>query len=152
LDVAQLSLRDKQQQEYNVDTAASLTKASARGTNASSIPGRDIAEPMLITEAKYKRRYARRPRRQGRVRGERLVRLSKATGTNTAVLVFGLIAVGKKMVKLISVARGLSALSVGSLSAAISAAIAGISGVAVLAGIAAATAAILLALFLFLKE
>jgi hypothetical protein len=60
------------------------------------------------------------------------------------VLVFGLIAVGKKMVKLISVARGLSA--------AISAAIAGISGVAVLAGIAAATAAILLALFLFLKE
>jgi hypothetical protein len=147
LDVAQLSLRDEQQQEYNVDTAASLTKASARGTNASSIPGRDIAEPMLITEAKYKRRYARRPRRQGRVRGERLVRLSKATGTNTAVLVFGLITVGKKMVKLISVTRGLSALSV-----AISATIAGISGVAVLAGIAAATAAILLPLFLFLKE
>ena len=63
------------------------------------------------------------------------------------MLVFGLITVGKKMVKLISVTRGLSALSV-----AISATIAGISGVAVLAGIAAATAAILLPLFLFLKE
>jgi hypothetical protein len=157
LDVAQLSLHDhgvEQQQEYDVDTAASLArKASARGTNASDIPSRDITEPMLITEAKYRRmRDARGGKVEAEVNGLKnaLVELSSTTKTNTAVVIMvagGLVAVGTKMVS----AYG-AITAAGSLSAAISAAITAIGGVVVLVGIVAAIAAILLALFLFLKE
>lgn len=137
-----------------VDTVASLApKASARGTNASNIPSGDITEPMLVTEAKYKRmRDARDGKVEDEVNGLKnaLVQLSITTKTNMAVLIMvagGLVAVGTKMVS----AYG-AIVAAGSLSAAISAAITAIGGVAVLVGIAAAIAAILLALFLFLKE
>jgi len=128
-------------------------KASARGTNASDIPSGDITEPMLITEEKYKRmRDARNGEVETEVNGLKnaLVELSSTTKTNMAVLIMvagGLVAVGPKMVS----AYG-AITAAGSLSAAISAAITAIGGVAVLVGIAAAIAAILLALFLFLKD
>lgn len=157
LDGAQPSLHDhgvEQQQDYDVDTAASLApKAPAICARASDIPGGKIVEPMLITEAKYKRmRDARDDKVREEISGltKALDELSRTTKTNTAVLIMiagGLIAVGTKM---ITAYKAITAAV--SLFAAISVAITAIGGVLVLAGIVTVIVAVLLILLLGLKE
>lgn len=89
----------------------------AGGTNANDIPANNLAEPMLLTEDKYKRMKAAR---DDDVKTEivalqnAISELAGATDTNKAVLIMmssGLIAVGTKMVEIygaIHVANSLS--------------------------------------------
>ncbi|KAK0670336.1 hypothetical protein QBC41DRAFT_301732 [Cercophora samala] len=134
------------------ESAAALLE-SVRSTDVGDIPSDQKVEPLLISEDKYSRmKAARDDDVEAEIVGlqKAFSDLATATKTNTAVaymVASGLLAVGGWMV---TAYQAIGA--AGSLSAAITSAIASIGGIAALVGIVTAVAAVILLLWVLLKD